>query len=225
MELLDRLVKVRRHVGDDPDRGGLWQAGRGRQVPREVGRGRQQRTATGHDWIVPMRGRRAREVMSGGETFLTLAVKHGVVQSKGSQDSLAEQVLKAGFRGGRQREGEDGESEVRVGQGPPGRARRGPPKCSCHVFERDRGVRIGWVRRTARGKRVGQLRQPGGVGRELHEPQIAETVGHLEVRGDRVVEAHLASGHHLRKEERGEGLRHRPDVEADVVGPGWPDAD
>src|SRR5580704_16330533 len=35
-ELLDRLVEVRRYVGDDPDRGGLRQARRGRQVAREI---------------------------------------------------------------------------------------------------------------------------------------------------------------------------------------------
>ena len=35
-ELLDRLAEVRRHVGDDPDRGRLRQARRGRQVAREV---------------------------------------------------------------------------------------------------------------------------------------------------------------------------------------------
>ena len=35
-EFLDRLGEVRRHVGDDPDRGGLREASRGRQVPREV---------------------------------------------------------------------------------------------------------------------------------------------------------------------------------------------
>src|SRR5262249_50795075 len=35
-EVLDRLAEVRRHVGDDPDRGRLRQAGRGRQVAREV---------------------------------------------------------------------------------------------------------------------------------------------------------------------------------------------
>src|SRR5215472_8438180 len=35
-EVLDRLAEVRRHVGDDPDRGRLRQAGRGGQVAREV---------------------------------------------------------------------------------------------------------------------------------------------------------------------------------------------
>src|SRR5215472_12773862 len=34
--VFDRLAEVRRHVGDDPDRGRLRQAGRGGQVAREV---------------------------------------------------------------------------------------------------------------------------------------------------------------------------------------------
>src|SRR3954467_5357856 len=38
-ELLDRLVEVARHVGDDADRGGQRQARRGRQVTGEILRG------------------------------------------------------------------------------------------------------------------------------------------------------------------------------------------
>ena len=51
-ELLDRLAEVGGDVGDDPDRGGLRQAGGGGQVAREVLR---ERVRHAH-FLVPMHG-------------------------------------------------------------------------------------------------------------------------------------------------------------------------